>query len=211
MWYFLIPVFLLLATVLTITACKTGSSATDGKDTIRTDTGGNLPHPGDSIKGVCSRKDLEKKLRKLAETPVPDDLKIGAMCYSSVAPPDRVEYTCPVCGEKTTWTRKYVAEINALPYIRSDVESLSAIKCTLDESQFCKKCKPQVKDPSICISIQIYGENGSTTSCDITKTDLQVLREFLNGSLVHKTFNASETPLKDYENRIRQLLGMEKK
>jgi hypothetical protein len=56
------------------------------------------------VKALLPR-DLIAKLDELAEQPGPKDLKRGAMCYSIAPPPNREEYICPKCGERTLYAK----------------------------------------------------------------------------------------------------------
>ena len=56
---------------------------------------------------ILTRLELENRLKKLAESEPPKELFMGAMCYDMAAPPARVEYVCPDCGEKTFYVQDY--------------------------------------------------------------------------------------------------------
>ena len=47
---------------------------------------------------ALSQKEIEVKLKILAETPAPKDLQRGAMCYSRAFAP-AAPYMCPVCNK----------------------------------------------------------------------------------------------------------------
>ncbi|MFH0864669.1 MAG: hypothetical protein V1904_00635 [Bacteroidota bacterium] len=163
----------------------------------------------DTIKGMFSKQQIKEKLEALSNSPAPDVLKNGAMCYKVAAPPNRTEYVCPVCGERTVHTDNMARFIEReLPVCRTLADSISGIELALDEKSFCKKCSPEVKDPSLCIKTKFAGETTENTLCDIDSDDMQLLYEFMKGKLTHKDDYDNETPLKNYMERLNQLLGV---
>jgi hypothetical protein len=175
------------------------------KDTISDDPSIS---PNDTIKGVFSRKEIKEKLKKLSETEVPIDLTPGAMCYKMVGPPERAEYVCPVCGTKTLYTINTEAITREIPSCRFFVSDLKSIDIKLDESQFCKKCSPKVKNPELCIEIKYTDESEKHKTCNISSFDLQLVSEFLKGKITHLGETGGETPLKDYLDRIKTVLNI---
>jgi len=62
-----------------------------------------------------TREQLDKLLNALAEKPAPEAKRMPmAMCYRMAAPPERVEYVCPQCGEKTIYSRDAKATAESL-------------------------------------------------------------------------------------------------
>lgn len=49
------------------------------------------------------RDEMRKRLEELAKSAPPKDLSSGAMCYEMATPPERAEYVCPACGDKTLY------------------------------------------------------------------------------------------------------------
>jgi hypothetical protein len=166
-----------------------------------------------TVKGL-NRAEIEKKLQKLAETPPPGKLSHGAKCYAVAAPPTRAEYVCPTCGEKTLYTKQAAEMVGGqLLDARRQVkilQELAGAGLDLDESQFCRKCSPDVKDPKLVLKIRYDGGKTKTVS-GISPKDLQLLTEFFSDKLAHDTGAGGERPLKDYSGRLRELLGFESK
>lgn len=164
--------------------------------------------PEDSIKGPFTTKNIHDRLVSLSKKPAPKELKMGAMCYEMAAPPQRVEYVCPKCGAKTLYASNYVNTIQNISSCRSQVESFKGLNAKLDESEFCKKCSPKIKDPQLCLEIKYTDDEKVHRTCDVTETDMQLIAEFLSGSNVHKTFYDAHEPLKDYMERLETLLDI---
>jgi hypothetical protein len=165
--------------------------------------------PEDSIKGPFTRKHIKEKLIELSKTKGPEVLNPGAMCYEIASPPKRAEYVCPKCGEKTIYTENYVSFINSdILSCRSMVNSLNGFNAVLDESQFCKRCRPNVKSPELCFEVKYNDEKEAHKTCGISETDIELVSEFLHGSLAHKGYHGSEEPLKNYIDRLETLLDI---
>lgn len=165
--------------------------------------------PLDTIKGLFSKQQIKDKLEALVNTPAPEELKPGAMCYRVASPPNRTEYICPVCGERTVHTDKLARFIEReLPVCRTLADSIGGIELTLDEKSLCKKCSPDAKDHLLCIHYKYAGDTTENTVCDINSDDMQLLYEFTKGKLTHLDDYDNETPLKNYTERLGQLLGI---
>lgn len=165
--------------------------------------------PLDTIKGLFSKQQIKEKLEMLANTPAPELLKSGAMCYKVAAPPNRTEYVCPLCGERTLHTDNNARFIEReLPVCRTLTDSIGGIDLILDEKLFCKKCSPDSKEPSLCIHTKFAGDTTANTICDIDSNDMQLLYEFMKGKLTHSDDYDNETPLKNYTERLSELLGV---
>lgn len=166
--------------------------------------------PPDSIKGKISKEDMQKKLKHLANSMVPINLKQGAMCYEVAAAPDRAEYTCPSCGEKTLYTNDFTFFIQyELQDCRNSVSKIKGIDAHLDESQFCKKCKSEIENPELCMDYSYAEDSISRKICNISSSDIELLIEFTNGRKVHTGFNGTEYPLKNYVDRLETLLDIQ--
>jgi len=44
---------------------------------------------------------IDRLLAELAQKSAPTNLSLGAMCYDMPCPPERVDYVCPVCENRT--------------------------------------------------------------------------------------------------------------
>jgi hypothetical protein len=137
--------------------------------------------------------------------------KMGAMCYKMAAPPERAEYVCPKCGEKTLYTKDAAREIEwELDSCRREfllLKSASALSLALDESSYCSHCRPDAKKHALELVVT-YADGASCTNSPITDVDLSILQGFLKGGLDFKTSNDSTVPLKKMLPRLRQLLGV---
>lgn len=159
-----------------------------------------------------SQADIEKMLRKL-ETKTSPKAKMGAMCYSMAAPPDRAEYVCPTCGEKTLYTTDQARAVAwDLQSCRREFESImksTKLLLSLSESSYCKHCQPDAEKQELTLTITYEGGRVHSIT-PVTEYDLRLLRDFLKGKLSYETFNEGSHPLKDSSTRLRELLGMKK-
>ncbi|MFH1709118.1 MAG: hypothetical protein ABIF71_14535 [Planctomycetota bacterium] len=188
-----------------------------------------MPNPGPGQTGAVhpssgpgTRAEMAKRLTDLARSSPPKDLAMGAMCYDTAMAPARAEYICPACGTKTLYAaalegadpdRTVAREV--IDAVRGDVEAgrrmvgqLPGVKASIDESQFCKKCTPDVKTPTLILNIQYTGDAASQRVEGITGFDFQLLNEFLTGENKHKGFTGQEEPLKEYLPRLELILGV---
>jgi len=135
-------------------------------------------------------------------------------------PPQSADYICPRCGERTLYqesTEKHRNQGIALvvnheiPECRREYAELRKIAgeaVTLDESQFCRKCSPDITEPKLLFHI-IYEDGKPRDIPNIHAEDLRILREFLAGGLIHQQANDSQSALKQSLPRLQQLLGVE--
>jgi len=174
-----------------------------------------LSPPAPLIAGSPLKETLKARLEKISKNPPPKDLKPGAMCYSMVGPPDRIEYVCPACGEKTLYARDASgARGGTVPFLtfelqqcREMVKRLQDFNISLDEHEFCRKCSPATKTPALILITGYPGEKIHVVR-DVRSDDLQLLIEFTSGSDRHDGGMIGEKPLKDYVPRLRELLGI---
>lgn len=182
------------------------------------------PTPIVSVEGMQSldRAAVRAMLKRLAETPPPTQLATGAMCYAMASPPNRADYICPKCGERTLYDNsKYKTEKpydmgiawtveRELPYCRSEFQELRKIAghaIEFDESQFCRKCSPNVTKPKLVLHISYKDDNVRDVEA-IDHHDLRILRKFLAGELKTTSDNEGEAPLKNDLPRLQELLGV---
>jgi len=162
-----------------------------------------------------SREETKAKLKKLSESPPPKDLKMGAECYKVAMPPDRAEYLCPVCGERTLFVSEKGRNTDAafitreLADCRRLVKEIKGLEVSLDESQFCRKCSPSAKNPSLILIVRYRGSGAPSKCPNIRKEDLVLIREFAEGKDRHKDSYDFETPMKDHLKRLNELLGVQ--
>lgn len=126
-----------------------------------------------------SHAELDALLQELnKQTPVDS---VTAMCYSTAGVHDRIEYVCPVCGDKTIYSSFY--ELVVLGPARSEFAKLKNLpnpKVELDERNFCKKCHSDLKEPELilritCDDATVLEKKG------ITFFHLKLLSDFLAG------------------------------
>ena len=134
-----------------------------------------------------NRSDVERALQKLAETPAPKNLSRGALCYDSARKLYRSEYVCPKCGAKTLYAEDSPISVYQLPACRrllTEVQKVSGRNLSLDESQFCRTCAPDVKAPQIILNVD-YDDGKRLSVAAISTDDLTLLKEFFSGQLKH--------------------------
>ncbi|MBP7867258.1 MAG: hypothetical protein KA419_15075 [Acidobacteria bacterium] len=165
------------------------------------------------VTGKLTRAEIEARLRKLAESPPPKNLGMGAECYKMASPPARVEYVCPACGQRTLYAESEGVPWAVMQAVRGGIEAcrrqvgdIGGIRFTLDEHAFCRKCAPGVKEPALVLVFRLQGESGDRRVPNVTPEDLRLLREFLAGKDRHQGDNDAETPLLDHVDRLREIL-----
>lgn len=192
-----------LLSLIFASSCLGPFSQKKAEMNIRIDTTG---------KTKLSYEQISAMLEKLAQSEAPKELSMGAMCYKQAGPPRRAEYICPDCGHRTLYTEDKAAFITrSLPTILALLHNLQAIDLTLDQSQFCKKCKPEIEDPQIGIKIHYSDTNYVHEYQGLNDVDLELIRDFLEGKNEHLSYYDRGTPLKNYIPRLEQVLGVKLK
>ena len=170
---------------------------------------------------------ISSRLRELNSGPKPLLIKhIDAMCYDTAFPPDRLEYVCPACREKTLYARRETEEKSSIevedimrslqkqreqPYYcvekiedcRRTIKNIKGIHVELDESQFCRKCRPDVTHPVLLLKVHLG--NGCKITPEIRHRDLVLLADFVEG--IPQTSGGYEA-LADHLPRLEELLGV---
>jgi len=161
-------------------------------------------------KHVFTREELERKLTVLAKRRAPRNLAFGADCYSRAAPPNRSEYVCPVCGEKTLYADSEAWNVEEqLPTARELVAELAEnLEIRLDESAYCRHCKPNEKKLDLAIEIRYSDSSQANRISSIDNDDLRLIAEFLAGKNRHDRGMLGETPLNRHKKRLGELLGL---
>ena len=158
-----------------------------------------------------SRADIQAKLKKLSKAKPPKP-KMGAMCYEMAAPPQRSEYVCVTCGEKTLYVKTQASFIEwELQNCRREFKALQKIAddaIAFDESKLCKKCSPNATAPTFALIVHYKNSDTPHTVSGIRASDIRLLAEFLDGKTAHSDFFDATTPLKDHMKRIEELLGV---
>jgi DNA-directed RNA polymerase subunit RPC12/RpoP len=215
MWYIIIIGFLIIGIFFgTRLSCQNPKPGSENDNSISI----NSPlSQNDTIKAMFSKEQIDKKLKYLAETPPPQKLSFGAMCYKPAFESHIVnEYVCPVCGEKTVYKKGKDTEKSwfgeglekEINNCRREIENVKGIHIKLDESLLCKHCSPKIENPELCLLVNISGQSDTTRICNISYKDIQIIGEFLNDRLVHSGSREQETPLVNNIERIKELLGI---
>ena len=82
------------------------------------------------------------------------------------------------------------------------IKNTKGIHISLDESEFCKYCSPFIKEPKLCLLVNIDGASDTVKTRDISYYDIELLQKFLDGN----TFYCDE--LAYHKNRLKELLGI---
>jgi len=152
-----------------------------------------------------SKIDYANKLEQLPNNP---DLyrEPEGMCYSSPPPMERVEYICPVCGEKTVYHTSFSYDFDNLQNYRDKVNRITKIDVKLDESQFCRKCTPKQSQREFRLLVKYNNAKKAHKTCGIAIDDINLLYEYSEGIKEHTTWY-NKKPLIEYRGRIEELLG----
>ncbi len=211
--------YLVIAIILMV-LCVFGLSC---RKSTPTDTrGGTPPTPIIVTSGkFLSRQDIQKQLAIIAKSPPPKKLAMGAMCYDIAGPPARLDYVCPVCGEKTLYAMDPAADdktkmqywttaqnLRSLESCRRLVQQIKKIDIKLNESPFCKQCAPDIETPELGLIIIYPDVTKESYVSNITETDLLILKAFTEGKLKFKDLQDMEIALKDRLARLEELLGV---
>jgi hypothetical protein len=157
------------------------------------------------------REGVRLLLERVEREEAPDFI-MGAMCYRPAMAPDRVEYICPVCGERTWFAgqtgetihreaepmRRAIAELDGNPFFRA----------TLDETLFCANCTGELNPENPRFILNLVYTEGDTVSTPVELFDLRMLVGLVKGELVFTDSYDARLPLKDGAARLRRLLGV---
>ena len=89
------------------------------------------------------RATLDKMLADLERSGKPENLQPGALCYFMyISSPQRAEYICRSCGERTYFPRE--SDFELLHNARKNVKNLRklGLEIKVNEQAFCHKCTP---------------------------------------------------------------------
>ncbi len=173
------------------------------------DAGPSLRRVEMRVTNGLSREDIRGRLGKLAKTAPKEPLSTGAMCYVTAGPPPTSEYVCPACGSKTLYSDELAAEAQwTVPYCRTIILDTAVPFLHLDESEFCRQCRPDVTSPTLTLVIQFNDQFEPRRVRGVTPDDLGLLRSFFAGKATHEGEQGREDPLRDHLHRIEELLGV---
>jgi hypothetical protein len=158
---------------------------------------------------TMDKAEVKKLLAKVEKEKAPDR-QMGAMCYKMATPPERMEYICPVCGERTLYEKevssKWTYNLEKCRRLFKEVPKNESM--TLDETSFCKKCQPQATNPELKLIVR-FRDGTTHTTVGVDSEDMLLLKAFLAGDLSYSTWNDGKTPLKGSLPRLRELLGIQ--
>ncbi|MFO7627702.1 MAG: hypothetical protein R6V62_10610 [Candidatus Fermentibacteraceae bacterium] len=158
----------------------------------------------------CTAAGKVRLLLSRVEREEAPDFVMGAMCYSPVALPERVEYVCPVCGERTFYGQYEGSFVQwELPAMRRMVEEMEGngfFELLLEET-FCGHCT--AGDPTGEARLLVVYAEGDTVRTPVCLNDLQMLEGLVRGELSYTQSNDSQSPLRSSLDRLRTILGME--
>jgi ribosomal protein L37AE/L43A len=156
------------------------------------------------------REQVRQLLQRVAKVPPPTTTKIGAMCYKPANAPQRAEYACPKCGERTLYEDRAATlvewEVNRCRREFAELKKVADAAVVLDESQLCRQCCPEGKPPAIVLRL-VFDDGTQHVVEGVTANDVRLVREFLAGNLLHIESNDAETPLQQHLPRLKELLG----
>jgi hypothetical protein len=207
MWYAIALIIVSAGLIIGMKGCLPGGNGLG--DFTPNDS---LFYPADSSFGNASRADVERRLKALSNSPVPAELNPGAMCYEMSVPPDRNEYVCPKCGQKTIYTNTSLFSIiDDAKSCRLIVANIKNLTLRLEEKNFCQYCDPDTNAaPSMTLYLKYKGEEKEEVIKDVSKESLELIWAFMNGQTTLASFNERETPLKEYIDQISSILKVDK-
>lgn len=158
-----------------------------------------------------SKTDYANKLEQLPQEIYDGwDKPVGAMCYDTAAPMDRLEYICPKCGEVTLYS--FISEassaVSNINYLRNLVKKITKMQVTLDESRLCTYCGPKATANELCIIVQANKNSKPKKTCGITESDINLLYEYSEGQKEHTDVFGFKAPIENYYERLEELLGV---
>jgi hypothetical protein len=171
-----------------------------------------VPAPASKV----TKAEISARLRKLAAAPDPSNLKMGAMCYKVAMPPRRAEYVCPRCGTRTLYADSSAKKTLDPEFVKKDIVECRrradlikglGLAVSLDESEFCSKCRPSINNPELILVVHYGGKDGDWKVRRISANDMKLLEEFLEGKDRHTENNDGQTAMKSHIERLRELLG----
>ena len=158
------------------------------------------------------RDEIRSLLQKLADTPVARLRNFTAMCYESAAPPDRAEYVCPDCGERTVYTKQMVSmvewDLSACRRVFGEFGERARDSVKLDESQFCRHFRPEVEKPELVLTLT--RADGQHHVAGIDEQRLRILGAFLAGRTFYTDEADAEIRLKKMLPALEKLLGVKR-
>ena len=130
---------------------------------------------------AMDREQTKQELAKLEPAPKAEPA-MSAMCYDMAAPPERIEYVCPKCGERTLFPfNSGVIDGDELPTCRRLMQALPArVLASLDESAFCRKCHPGSAKPELVL-VARFRDGQAESVHGVRASDLELLTAIVAG------------------------------
>ena len=169
-----------------------------------------------AVEARSSSKDkIRAELQKLAASTAPDrkSLIANADCYKPRMLKTAAEYVCEKCKTKTvfpTLEEPAANLIDGIAGVRRMVSHISSknLNIRLDESKLCTKCSGGKQTGDISIVISYSGENEPVRS-KVTLFDMELVTAFIDGKDRVPLDGPDAAPLKDYQKRLQEILGVE--
>jgi hypothetical protein len=131
-----------------------------------------------------------------------DDEIVMLTCYFTVSPLERLDFVCPVCGERTTLggeeNTKLIAEIDLCRRLFAQIPASAGMK--LDETEYCRKCSPLVKSPAPILMVPTASGKVRRVR-RVTSDELRQLGDYFEAS------PAVQDKMRVESRRLRKLLG----
>ncbi|MFA6032728.1 MAG: hypothetical protein WC889_07525, partial [Myxococcota bacterium] len=161
MHYLILGLVVAAAALLFLFAApRTGSAQKSSTSSapVTAQAGDKSPAPKTDTEKFQARQWLEQKLLKLQNSSPKIDIASGADCYKPASPPATEDYICPKDGERTQYPVSQAYDsAHHIAYMRKMVRDFNAIYLSIDESELCKKCSPNNKDPQLVLIVKIPG------------------------------------------------------
>jgi hypothetical protein len=132
---------------------------------------------------ALSREQTKEQLARL-EPAKEAEAPMGAMCYETAAPPQRIEYICPKCGERTYYSNGglFISETEVATCRRLFLTLPKREVFTLDESSFCQKCSKKPVSPDFVLTAR-YADGKTESVHRVASGDLRLLAAVLEGRI----------------------------
>ena len=130
---------------------------------------------------AMNRDQTKQELAKLEPSPKAEPA-MSAMCYEMAAPPQRIEYICPSCGERSYYSDGdlFISETEVATCRRLFQTLPKRERFTLDESSFCLKCSKEAVSPELVLIVR-YADGETESAHGISSGELKQLAAVLEG------------------------------
>jgi len=116
----------------------------------------------------------------------------------------------PICLSSSKEANKEAYNVVAwgIKHCKEEIKKIKGIHIALDESEFCKCCLPSIKEPKLCLLVNIDGEPDTAKTRNISYYDIELLQKFLNGKILYFEYYDYYAELTYNKKRIKELLGI---